>query len=84
MFNLLMAPMDVELTIEKIKGENINLNNSHEKFSSNGRRHLGNLGFVPGAKISIINQIDGNVIVKVKDSKIAIDKSIAKKIIVRN
>ena len=49
---------------------------------SNQDRHLTNLGFVEGAKISVVSESNGNLIVKVKDSKLAIGKDIAKKIMV--
>ena len=46
------------------------------------RRFLENLGFVAGAKVSIVSKIGGNVIVQIKDSRIAISKEMAQKIIV--
>lgn len=46
------------------------------------KHHLENLGFVIGTDISIVNEINGNVIVRIKDSRIAISKSMAMKIIV--
>ena len=47
-----------------------------------GRRFLENLGFIAGASVSIISEISGNVIVMIKDSRIAISKEMAQKIIV--
>ena len=44
------------------------------------KRHLENLGFVPGATVSIIQQINGNVIVNLMDSRIAISCEMANKI----
>ncbi len=46
------------------------------------RRFLENLGFVAGAQVSVISEIAGNVIVQVKDSRVAISKEMAQKIIV--
>lgn len=47
------------------------------------RQHLADMGFVPGAKIKIISQHDGDVIVNVKDSHLAITKQMAEKIFVK-
>lgn len=44
--------------------------------------HMENLGFVVGGTITVINTIGGNVIVNVKDSRIAISKEMAQKIMV--
>ena len=46
------------------------------------KKHLENLGFVVGGDVSIINSIGGNIIVKVKESRIAISKEMAMKIMV--
>lgn len=46
------------------------------------RRFLENLGFVAGAHVSLISKIGGNVIVQIKDSRVAISKEMAQKIIV--
>lgn len=46
------------------------------------RRFLENLGFVQGAKVTVVSQIGGNVIVNVKESRIAIGKDMANKIMV--
>ncbi|MBQ7278134.1 MAG: ferrous iron transport protein A [Clostridia bacterium] len=46
------------------------------------RRHLEDLGFVAGATVTIISRIGGNVIVKVKESRLAIDEKMAQKIMV--
>ena len=46
------------------------------------RKHLENLGFVVGTGVSVINTIGGNVIVKVKESRIAISQEMAQKIMV--
>ena len=46
------------------------------------RAHLENLGFVVGGAVTVINVIGGNVIVNVKESRIAIGKEMAQKIMV--
>lgn len=46
------------------------------------RAHLENLGFVPGGRIMIISDMGGNLIVNVKDSRVAISKEMAAKIMV--
>lgn len=46
------------------------------------RQFLENLGFVSGAIVVIISKISGNVIVKIKDSRVAISKEMANKIMV--
>lgn len=46
------------------------------------RRFLEELGFVIGATVTVVSEMSGNVIVNVKDSRIAIGKDMANKIIV--
>ncbi|MDD5928905.1 MAG: FeoA family protein [Spirochaetales bacterium] len=46
------------------------------------RRFLENLGFVAGAQVSIVSRICGNIIVQVKESRVAISREMAQKIIV--
>ena len=46
------------------------------------KQHLENLGFVVGSKVTVISSIRGNLIVNVKDTRIALDKSLANKIMV--
>ena len=46
------------------------------------RAHLQNLGFVPGAAITVINSMGGNLIVNVKNTRVAISKEMAQKIMV--
>ena len=46
------------------------------------RTHLENLGFVAGGAVTVINTIGGNVIVNVKESRIAISKEMAQKIMI--
>ncbi len=46
------------------------------------RAHLENLGFVPGSSVTVIASIGGNIIVNVKDSRVAISREMASKIMV--
>ncbi len=46
------------------------------------RQHLENLGFVSGGAVTIVSSIGGNLIVNVKDSRVAISKEMACKIMV--
>ena len=46
------------------------------------RAHLENLGFVVGGGVTVINTIGGNLIVNVKDSRVAISREMAQKIMI--
>lgn len=46
------------------------------------RAHLETLGFVPGSSITVISTIGGNLIVNVKESRVAISQEMAAKIFV--
>ena len=46
------------------------------------KQHLENLGFVVGGAVTIITMIGGNVIVNVKESRVAISREMAQKIMV--
>ena len=46
------------------------------------KKHLENLGFVVGTEVSVITEQHGNIIVKVKDTRIAVSKEMANKIFV--
>lgn len=46
------------------------------------RRFLENLGFVPGVSVTVISRLGGNLIVNIKDSRIAIGNDMANKIMV--
>ena len=46
------------------------------------KRFLENLGFVTGGLVTVINQINGNLIVNVKDTRVAISKEMANKIMI--
>ena len=40
------------------------------------------LGFVPGAEVSVVSELGGNLILSVKESRIALDKTMAMRIMV--
>ena len=46
------------------------------------RQHLAELGFVVGAEVRVVTEINGNLIVMIKDSRIGLDKSMANRIMV--
>ena len=46
------------------------------------KRHLENLGFVVGGEVTVVNTLGGNVIVSVKEARVAISKEMAVKIMV--
>ena len=50
--------------------------------SEETRRFLSNLGFVQGAEVTVLSAIGGNVIVNIKDSRVAINKDMARHIMV--
>ncbi len=70
MMPLNLADVGEENTIKKIGG------------SPEVKKHLENLGFVVGGTVTIVNTLGGNVIVNVKESRVAIDQEMAKKIMV--
>ena len=46
------------------------------------KRFLKNLGFVAGGNVTVVSETGGNLIVNIKDSRVAIGKDMANKIIV--
>ncbi len=46
------------------------------------RKFLESLGFVAGGSVTVINEIGGNVIVSVKESRVAVSKEMASKIMI--
>ena len=46
------------------------------------RQHLAELGFVVDTTVSVITQLGGNVILPVRDSRVALDRSMANRIMV--
>jgi ferrous iron transport protein A len=50
--------------------------------NSEVKRHLEDLGFVAGANVTVVSSLNGNLIVNVKDSRIAISKEMAGRVMV--
>ncbi len=46
------------------------------------KQHLENLGFVVGGDVTVVNSLAGNVIVNVKESRVALSQEMAQKIMV--
>ena len=46
------------------------------------RQHLAELGFVVGSDVTVVSEVSGNVIVQVKDSRVALDRTMANRIMV--
>ncbi len=67
------------LTLAKIGEENIikKIGGKQEV-----KTHLENLGFVVGGVVTVVNAMGGNVIVSVKDSRIAVSREMAQKIMI--
>jgi ferrous iron transport protein A len=63
---------------------NVGEENMVKKVGGNAevRAHLADLGFVPGGSVTVISTIGGNLIVNVKESRVAISKEMANKIMV--
>ena len=70
MMPLTMAKVGETATIRKISGKD------------DARQHLAELGFVVDSDITVVSEIAGNLIVQVKDSRIALDKTMANRIMV--
>lgn len=47
------------------------------------KKHLENLGFTVGGSVTVISKLNGNIIVSVKESRVAIDQNTAHKIMVQ-
>ena len=67
---LTMASIGEANTIRKVGG------------NEETKRFLENLGFVAGAEITVVSAIGGNVIVNIKDSRVAINQDMARNIMV--
>ena len=46
------------------------------------KKHLENLGFVAGGEVTVISSLGGNVIVNVKETRVAISEEMARKIMI--
>ena len=70
MMPLMLAGIGEENTIKKIGG------------SPEIKKHLEDLGFVVGGSVTVVNALGGNVIVNVKESRVAISEKMARRIMV--
>ena len=70
MMPLNLANLDEEVMIRRIGG------------SQEVRQHLENLGFVVGGNVTVVTSLGGNIIVNVKESRVAISEEMARKIMV--
>lgn len=70
MMPLIVADMGTPQIIRKVGG------------SPEIRQHLENLGFVVGGTVTVVNSMAGNLIVNVKESRIAISREMAQKIMI--
>ena len=67
---LSMAASGSENAVKKITGQD------------ETRRFLETLGFVEGGRVTVVSEMGGNLIVNVKDARIALSKSMASRIMV--
>ena len=67
---LTMAKAGETVTIRKITGRD------------EVRQHLAELGFVVDTSVTVVSELAGNLILQVKDSRIALDKTMAMRIMV--
>ena len=70
MMPLTMAKTGETVTIRKITGKD------------EIRLHLAELGFVVDSDVTVVNEIAGNLILQVKDSRVALDRTMANRIMI--
>ncbi|GJN65195.1 MAG TPA: ferrous iron transport protein A [Candidatus Faecalibacterium intestinipullorum] len=70
MMPLSIARPGETVTIQKITGKD------------EVRQHLAELGFVVGSSVTVVNEIAGNLILQVKESRIALDRTMANRIMI--
>ena len=70
MMPLTMAKAGETVTIKKITGKD------------EVRLHLAELGFVVDSEVTVVNEIAGNLIVQVKESRLALDRTMANRIMI--
>lgn len=70
MMPLTMARPGETVTIRKITGKD------------EVRQHLAELGFVVASTVTVVTELAGNLILQVKDSRIALDKTMANRIMI--
>ena len=72
---LSMAAKGTKLTVYKIIGRELNRDEI--------RLRLASMGFVSGAECALVSEINGSLIAVIKDTRIALDKSLGNRIIVK-
>ena len=70
MMPLTMAKQGETVTIRKITGKD------------EVRQHLAELGFVVDGEVTVVSELGGNLIVQVKDSRIALDRTMANRVMI--
>ena len=70
MMPLILAGIGEETVIRRVSG------------SPEMKKHLEDMGFVAGGAVTVLNTIGGNLIVKIKESRVAISREMAQKIMV--
>ncbi len=70
MMPLVLAEPGEEAVIRRVGG------------SPETKKHLEDLGFVVGSAVTVLNTIGGNLIVRIKESRVAISKEMAQKIMI--
>lgn len=70
MMPLTMAKTGETVTIRKITGRD------------EVRQHLAELGFVVDSDVTVVNEVAGNLILQVKDSRIALDRTMANRVMI--
>ena len=70
MMPLALANIGEENIVRKVSG------------SPEVRKHLEDLGFVAGGPVTVVSALGGNIIVKVKESRVAISEEMARKIMI--
>ena len=70
MMPLILADPGEEAVIKKVGG------------SPEMKKHLEDMGFTVGGDVTVMNTIGGNLIVKIKESRVAISKEMAQKIMI--
>mgnify|MGYP000013544923 FL=1 len=70
MMPLTLANVGEESIVRKVSG------------SPEVRKHLEDLGFVAGGAVTVVSSLGGNIIVKVKEARVAISEEMARKIMI--
>lgn len=70
MMPLSMAKTGETVTIRRITGKD------------GVRQHLAELGFAVDAEVTVVNEIAGNLILQVKDSRVALDRGLANRVMI--